>query len=42
LQQETFQVPCRQGYYVSIKYETRDASEFDKGNADILVLYAYS
>jgi len=37
-----FNYPAGRGYYVSIKYETRDASEFDKGNADILVLYAYS
>jgi hypothetical protein len=29
------------GYYVSIIYEIRDVSDFDKGNADILILYVH-
>ena len=28
-------------YYVSIIYEIPDASDFDKGNADTLILYVH-
>ena len=29
------------GYYISIIYEIRDVSDFDKGNADTLILYVH-